>query len=108
MSSIRRVPLPSAGPAQRKPSALAVPVAAWAVAGATLLGPTAAQAYTDTEQPQARRDTLLARVAAVRATLYEPLAEATAPALDAPLLTAQATTWTNWPKWSKWSNWANK
>jgi hypothetical protein len=107
MSSIRRVPLPSAGSVQRKPKALAVPIgawAAWAVAGAALVGPTAARAHTDTEQPQARRDTLLARVAAVREALLDDMA----PATEAPLLTAQATTWTNWPKWSKWSNWANK
>ncbi len=104
MSSIRRVPLPAVRSAHRQPRALAAPVAACVVVGAALVGPMSAQANTDADHPQARRDTLLARVAAVREALLDSTTSATEP----PLLTAQATTWTNWPKWSKWSNWANK
>jgi hypothetical protein len=79
-------------------------VAAWVVASAAWVAPAPASAHTDAEQPQVRRDALMARVAAVRDALRDDTAAATEP----PLLTAQATTWTNWPKWSKWSNWANK
>jgi hypothetical protein len=104
MSSIRRVPLPAFRSARLQPHALVAPVAAWVVVGAALVGPTTAQANTDADQPQVRRDTLLARVAAVR----EAMLDSTTTATEPPLLTAQATTWTNWPKWSKWSNWANK
>jgi hypothetical protein len=114
MSSIRRVPLPAIRPVRRQSSVLALPVAALAVAGAAWVAPTAAQARTDAEPPQARRDALLARVAAVRHSLQQALHDpttlvaASTPTTEWPLLTAQATTWTNWPKWSKWSNWANK
>jgi hypothetical protein len=106
MPSIRR----TSTPAKRHTSVLALPVVAWAVAGAAWVAPATAQAHANAEPPpQASRDTLLARVAAVRAALQvEARQDDAAPATEPPLLTAQATTWTNWPKWSKWSNWANK
>jgi hypothetical protein len=104
MPSIRRVQVLVTQSVKRKPGALVGQAAAWAVVGVALAVPTDVQAHADFDQPQARRDALLARVAAVREELKNDYSSTA----ETPLLTAQATTWTNWPKWSKWSNWTNK
>ena len=64
---------------------------------------------------QLERQTLEARVQAVRAMLQEPVPGSAVDAVDAvdgaskatPLRTAQWFNWNNWNNWNNWKNWGN-
>ena len=79
------------------------------LAGSVLALGSAAAAHASV---QLERQTLEARVQAVRAMLQEPVPGDPADALDGagkalPLRTAQWFNWSNWNNWNNWKNWGN-